>query len=335
MQRPPEEHIKLARGAYNWLRISPILTIPTLLIIVGMDLAFNICRSYYNVCYLQSGETINYTLGVLGSALWHLILLQYVNNKDGFVRRHGQQALIYAGVRTGIALGGVALDYFAGAGFGGGACIAILILVLLWFALPALGMSNIKREIGIEEEAPAVPSAASYIPGNSVEVEMSEMDDNENKAMPLETASDKPEEILKEILGALKSVDPEKKISAMARLRTLTFSSEAIRSELEILALKGGNAEVRRSALAALDLPANRNVQKRINSNKVDRGTRYVLLREIEEWVKANLLDRQNAELIRRRYDFDFESASQPFDSAQGKPAPTPAPAPAPTPQVG
>lgn len=328
MQRPSEEHIKLARSAYQWLRLSPVATLTTLFISYSiLSPLFNqICTSI-PTCRNLNIDGFTLVAAVLISGLWHLTLLQYVNRPESeFVQKHGRQALTYAGIRTVVALAASILSFIGEVGFAL-LCIAIFVIFILWLTQTNSGLAQIKREIGDEEEIPAAPQTASYTPDNS-EVEMPGMDGGENKVAPLETASDKPEEILNEILDALKSADPEKSISAMARLRTLNFSSEAIRRALEILALQSEREDVRRNALAALDLPANRIVQKRITSNKVDRGTRYVLLKEIEEWVKGNLLDRQNADVIRRRYDFDFEPAPQP------KPKPVPAPAPAPTPQA-
>jgi hypothetical protein len=44
-------------------------------------------------------------VAVLGSALWHLVLLRPASNKDSqFVRWHGRQALLLAGVRTAVPL---------------------------------------------------------------------------------------------------------------------------------------------------------------------------------------------------------------------------------------
>jgi hypothetical protein len=124
-----------------------------------------------------------------------------------------------------------------------------------------------------------------------------------------ENEAPKPEEVLDEILSKLRSGSGEEISSAVARLSSLVFSSEAIRRELEILARKAGDEDIRKSALDALNLPSHRAVQRRVNANKVDRGIRYVILRELDEWVKSDLLDRRSADLIRRRYDFDFEAA--------------------------
>ena len=38
MTESTEKERRYARGAYNWLRLSPLLTIPTLFIVYGMSL---------------------------------------------------------------------------------------------------------------------------------------------------------------------------------------------------------------------------------------------------------------------------------------------------------
>ncbi|WKZ38637.1 MAG: hypothetical protein QY328_10255 [Anaerolineales bacterium] len=315
MQRPSEE--RLAKAAYNWLRISPVVTIPTLLFIVGMNIASTFCLEYgLNVCNSQTSDAINYTFGVLGSALWHLVLLQYANNKDsGFVRKHGQQAAIYAGIRTAIPLGGVILSYFAGASIML-ICLVVGLLVILWLALPNMGMAQIKKDLAVDSEITrdeTLPRPAQGTPLQSHQVVSIEADMSDPNKQ-------NPEEILNEVLSGLKSTKVEDRAEAMRRLSDLNFSSEAIRRELEIIASSDENKYNRANALAALNLPSNRMVQKRSNANRLDRGTRYVILQEINEWVRANLLDSQNADLIRRRYDFDFE----PSTAAQTPPAPVP-----------
>jgi Tfp pilus assembly protein PilF len=64
---------------------------------------------------------------VLGSALWHLILLYPALKDDSeFVRWHGRQALLLAGVRTAVPL-------VCGLGGTGGACLAVLIQIPIYF----------------------------------------------------------------------------------------------------------------------------------------------------------------------------------------------------------
>jgi hypothetical protein len=385
MQKPLEE--KLARAAYNWLRVSPIVTVLTLFMIVSMDIAQYICGDYWSWesasrCDYQTAENINFAFGVLSSALWHLVLLQYANNKDSeFVRKHGRQALIYAGIRTAIPLGAVVLNFLTGES-GLFSCLAIGALLILWFTLPNAGMAQVKQElendpdisreffrtqgISSSNEIVSVPIQMTSADRDKVLGEIlnglqSENDDtvlnaitslnriqdsNETILKELETLADedenmdiriearvalnalkqangtihqevdmnenkKPEEVLEEILSGLRSNKSEDRANAITQLNSINFSSEAIRKELEMLARKDEANDIRANALAALNSPANRMVQRRINSNKLDRGTRYVLINEINEWVKSNLLETQTADLLRRRYDFDFEAAPQ------------------------
>jgi hypothetical protein len=132
-----------------------------------------------------------------------------------------------------------------------------------------------------------------------------------------ESESQKPEDILKDILSGLQSADAAQRLSALAQLKTFAYSSEAVRNELEQLALNDEDEAIRREALAALDLPAQRNVRRHFN--KVDKNSRRVLLQELTEWEKLGILESQKADLVRRRYDFDLAPA--PSDSAQDKPA--------------
>lgn len=122
--------------------------------------------------------------------------------------------------------------------------------------------------------------------------------------------SRKPEDVLIEIYTNLQSDNDATALQAIAALSKFNFSSEAIRRQLEKLSLQSENKNIRKEALAALDLATQRNVRSRLN--KIDRGNRYVLLQEITDWEKEGLLENQNAEVIRRRYDFDFTPQATP-----------------------
>jgi hypothetical protein len=131
-----------------------------------------------------------------------------------------------------------------------------------------------------------------------------------------ETPTPKPEDVLNELLKGLQSDNAADRLKAVQELTTLNYSSEAIRNGLEKLAVNDGDESVRREALAALDLPAQRNVRRHFN--KVDRIQRQTLLAEITDWEKLNLLKKDQADLLRRRYDFDFASVPAPkVDSVQ------------------
>ncbi len=144
-----------------------------------------------------------------------------------------------------------------------------------------------------------------------------------------ETESQNPEEILKAILDGLRNADDAARLKAIAQLSLLNFSSEAIRMELERLASNDMNADIREDALAALDLPTQKHVRSRIN--KLDAGSRFIVLNEIAEWEKAGLLNRVKAAVLRKRYDFD----KTPTPSAEAQaPQKTSAPAPQPKAEV-
>jgi len=121
-----------------------------------------------------------------------------------------------------------------------------------------------------------------------------------------ENESNIPREILDEVLQALQSDKQAIRMQSLLRLQSLTYSSEAIRKMLEQLAIQDENSDIRKEALAALDLPTHRHVQSR--SNKLMRNSRYSLLEQIDNLEKDGLLDGQRAEVIRRRYDFDIDS---------------------------
>jgi len=92
-----------AKKWYRWLWLSPLLTIPTFVfcfVFFTEPVLDLICeRNSRNCDYYLTGSVI----AILGSALWHLILLVPALNKQSeFVRWHGRQALLLAGIRTAI-----------------------------------------------------------------------------------------------------------------------------------------------------------------------------------------------------------------------------------------
>lgn len=95
-----------ARNWYWWLWLSPLLTIPTLVVIFlaqpGKEL---ICGGTWVRCDRTMEEQVSSLIAILCSAIWHLILLIPARNKESeFIRWHGRQALLLAGVRTVVPL---------------------------------------------------------------------------------------------------------------------------------------------------------------------------------------------------------------------------------------
>ncbi len=331
------QEIRYARGAYNWLRVSPLLTIPTLYIAASIFFQLDICSNFGLVCSYSVDEAISYGGGVIVSALWHLLLLQYVNHKNSeFVREHGRIALTHAGIRTGAALVTAGMSIF----LFGASCvllIGIVILIILWAnsvgmrsrylkeypEFPSLGSDDVSGLTSIQN-AGTGESSDEY-DNTGIRMDAREAINRPRQSGkfasgPANTAvgdMNDPKQVLDNLLVRLRSGKDSEIVEALEALSRLGYSSEAVRHQLEQLAIAGGNEEMRSRAIAALDSAANRAVQKRFNSNKLDRGIRYTLLQEINEWVKYNLVEKRVADVLRHRYDFDF--------------APQPAPVPAPT----
>lgn len=266
-----------------------------------MDIGGSFCNSGLIACRYTDSAYINFGLGVLVSACWHLLLLQYVNNKDSeFVRSHGRRALTQAGIRTAIPFFGIAVDYLLGAE-GAVSCLTIIALLIIWGVNTATSKKNVERELGpvekpdLDEIIPIPPQETPL----STEVVATEM-------TMTESDSRKPEEILIEVYQDLKSNDDVLVLLTIESLQKLPYSSEAVRRQLEFLAAKSPNKDIRKDALAALNLPAVRTVQKQLNFNKLDPNTRQAILREIRDWENSSLIEMHNAEIIRRRYDYDL-----------------------------
>ncbi len=128
--------VQRAKGLYKWLWLSPLLTLPTLgfLLVQGFSLANRSYGGYANYPSseeVQRAEMTVVIVAVLGSGLWHLVLLsRALDRQHEFVRWHGRQALLLAGVRTAVALW---IAVGAASSFGGSSPIwGVLILILVW-----------------------------------------------------------------------------------------------------------------------------------------------------------------------------------------------------------
>lgn len=98
---------KKARNWYWWLWLSPLLTIPSLLIVYSADPGYEwVCAAGTLGCNWAAAEKVTILVAVLGSALCHLVLLiPALDSESPFVRWHGRQMLLLAGVRTAVPLG--------------------------------------------------------------------------------------------------------------------------------------------------------------------------------------------------------------------------------------
>jgi len=122
---------KKAKRPYTWLWFSPLLTLPTLFIILLFQ---ELNYSYFN-------RQTSY-LGIGVSALWHLILLSWVLNKrNAFVRWHGRQALVLAILRTAIPLFFVTFFIYPENALGP----SFWLNLLVWFIGTLIGQKQAKR----------------------------------------------------------------------------------------------------------------------------------------------------------------------------------------------
>lgn len=388
-----------AISAYNWLRISPLITIFTLLFVVSMGIGNALCNNLIidENCYYGLRAALNLIIGVLVSALWHLNLLQYANDKDSeFVQAHGRKALSMAGIRTGVAFVGVVLYSFVQVD--SLILLTIVVLIILWIGNASTGakltdeLKPVLQAGAATVYAPSVPVNQTQSTGREFVMEsnmktleriladiqstdhvtvfaafqklkeldeitdplmrqailkelelLGKDDDNQDIRQDAQMLFDRlnritaesapqrksgavftgePAEVLARSLEALLSEKTETIYEAFDTLAGINYSSEVIRHRLEKLAVQSQSPEIRREALNLLNSAANRAVQRRFIANKLDRGIRFTLLQEINEWEKGNLLDKQNADVIRRRYDFDIapQTPPKPFEAAQGKP---------------
>ena len=136
------------------------------------------------------------------------------------------------------------------------------------------------------------------------------------------------QETLNRLLENLNSGDAARQLESLRDLKTMRFSSPAIRRRVEKFAL-GENAEMREAALDALKAPGNKSVASK---NSIEnRYNRSMLVKEIDAWETDGLIEPHRADILRRRYDFDMpaEEFKAPAEPKTAEPAPAPRPAPA------
>ncbi len=138
--------INRAKNIYKWLWFSPILTIPTLIYVaLTADLGYElICGTSYPDCNYALASYISLVSAVLISALWHLFLLIPGSNKESeFIRWHGRQALLLAGIRTLVPLLFMTYGFAFGGGYAEDSVLsAIPVLILIWLTGTIWGQSQ-------------------------------------------------------------------------------------------------------------------------------------------------------------------------------------------------
>ena len=118
---------------YRWLWLSPLLTIPSVVFLVFNDLGHElICGGNRRDCDYGLAFMVTGLTAILGSALWHLVLLvPALNRQSEFVRWHGRQALLLAGIRTAVPVAFLIYDFVEG-GYGESVLWSIPALIAVW-----------------------------------------------------------------------------------------------------------------------------------------------------------------------------------------------------------
>jgi hypothetical protein len=164
----PNPDLQTAGDWYFWLWFSPILTIPTLFMLNSF-------------AYGEYSEEVVPYIIVLGSAVWHIILLYpAIKGRTAFIRWHGRQALLLAAIRTIVAFV-TAISLFAGEY--STTIFGVLLLIGLWLAGNLWGQRQARRgdcalmrwtghgaglPIPIEKGSPPVPPAVRSQPDSAL-----------------------------------------------------------------------------------------------------------------------------------------------------------------------
>lgn len=143
---------KKASSWYNWLWAAPFVTVPSFIVVAVLLLLV----SPYD-------ESIDFIIALFVSSLPHLILLIPALNRDSlFVRWHGRQALLLAGLHVAIPLGVILIFTFLSGWYYGlevlfyvPALFPVWLFGTLWGQGQAKrGECSLMRWVGLEEHLP-------------------------------------------------------------------------------------------------------------------------------------------------------------------------------------
>ena len=141
--------------------------------------------------------------------------------------------------------------------------------------------------------------------------------------MPGINAADQ-QETLGKILKGLESQDINEQMSALQDLKGQTYSSPAILRLLEKLVLHSPNQAIRRNSLQLIDSPVHKYIAGRLQP--LPHRDREIILAEIEKWSRQELLQSEQAALLKLRYGFDMPISipelkqSEPMETTQPGP---------------
>lgn len=323
-KRALSEEVKLAKEAYGWLRLSPLITVFTFVLVFVA--AYSSLPSDNSELYTSHPGLFSFyiptAIAILGSALWHLRLLSFIRNRDSdFVRWHGRQALLLAGIRTATCLLFLAIDAVSGYAL---FYWVILVLIFMWAFMSSWGNRQVEmgtcalalwfgREVAPSESPISVPSVAQSV------IAVAGVSQSTTRES---TMSESQEQVLEGIWKGLRSDDPNNQLTAIHELSKLTYSSQAIVSELEKLGVSAGKA-VRQPALNALDFASSQDVRSQM-LNHLNASQRLTILTELEDWQERGLVKAEEAEVLLRRYDFRRKplQAQKPAEVAAVKSVP-------------
>jgi hypothetical protein len=195
---------KRASDWYRWLWLSPLITIPTLVFVLFADIGGRIVCNSPGSCDWRLAERISLILAILLSAVWHLVLLKPISDKESpIVHWHGLQALCLAGLRTAVPLLFVIVF-----GFDIPTIVAIPILFVIWLVGTNLAQLQANQgKCGLAQAA-----------GHGDELTRYQQTETEQKTGPLKTESGDAEEWVHIIRY---SQDPAERRLALQQLREL------------------------------------------------------------------------------------------------------------------
>lgn len=112
------------------------------------------------------------------------------------------------------------------------------------------------------------------------------------------------------IFERLAGETPGERLAAIAELETAQAVSPEALSRLETLAAADKSKPVREAALAALEFPAVRQARM-VRTIPLGISTRQAIVREIDQWQKQQLVDENQANLLKGRYTVQYTSPAQ------------------------
>ena len=113
------------------------------------------------------------------------------------------------------------------------------------------------------------------------------------------------EEFLNHVKAGLESASAQDRLAAIRELLGQNFSNQAIVRILEGLALNDQSKTVRETARRALASPTHRYIQSR--TSILSHRERQMILNELDGWKNQGLIQSEQADVLRQRYDFDLK----------------------------